>query len=80
MIMEHSAKAKDGSVDPKLLHKCNLPLTGAGVVDMVITDLGVFTIDRKGGGMTLVELAPDVTLDEIKAKTQATYKVAPGLH
>ena len=66
--MEHSAKAKDGSVDPKLLHKCNLPLTGAGVVDMVITDLGVFTIDRKGGGMTLVELAPDVTLDEIKAE------------
>ena len=51
--MEHSAKAKDGSVEPKLLHKCNLPLTGAGVVDMVITDLGVFTIDRKGGGMTL---------------------------
>ena len=80
VIMEHSAKAKDGSVDPKLLHKCNLPLTGAGVVDMVITDLGVFTIDRKGGGMTLVELAPEVTLDEIKQKTQATYKVAPGLH
>jgi len=80
VIMEHSAKAKDGSVDPKLLHKCNLPLTGAGVVDMMITDLGVFTIDRKGGGMTLVELAPDVTLDEIRQKTQATYKVAPGLH
>ncbi len=39
---------------------CNLPLTGAGVVDMVITDLGVFTIDRKGSGMTLIELAPDV--------------------
>ena len=80
VIMEHSAKAKDGSVDPKLLHKCNLPLTGAGVVDMVITDLGVFTIDRKGGGMSLVELAPDVTLDEIRQKTQATYKVAPGLN
>ena len=47
---------------------------------MVITDLGVFTIDRKGGGMTLVELAPDVTLDEIRQKTQATYKVAPGLN
>jgi 3-oxoacid CoA-transferase subunit B len=80
VIMEHSAKAKDGSVEAKLLHKCSLPLTGAGVVDMVITDLGVFTIDRKGGGMTLTELAPDVTLDEIKQKTQATYKVAPGLH
>jgi 3-oxoacid CoA-transferase subunit B len=80
VIMEHSARAKDGSVEPKLLHACNLPLTGAGVVDMVITDLGVFTIDRKGGGMTLVELAPDVTLDEIKSKTQASYKVAPNLH
>jgi 3-oxoacid CoA-transferase subunit B len=43
---------------------------------MVITDLGVFTIDKKGdGGMTLLELAPDVTLDEIKSKTQATFKI-----
>jgi 3-oxoacid CoA-transferase subunit B len=79
VIMEHSAKAKDGSVDAKLLHKCTLPLTGAGVVDMVITDLGVFTIDRSGGGMTLIELAPDVTLDEIKARTAASYKVANTL-
>jgi 3-oxoacid CoA-transferase subunit B len=79
VIMEHSAKAKDGSVEAKLLHKCSLPLTGAGVVDMVITDLGVFAIDKKAGGMTLTELAPDVTLDEIKAKTQAAYKVAPNL-
>jgi 3-oxoacid CoA-transferase subunit B len=77
VIMEHSAKAKDGSVDPKLLHQCTLPLTGAGVVDMIITDLGVFTVDRKGGGgMTLIELAPDVSLDEIKSKTQANYRVA----
>ena len=79
VIMEHIAKAKDGSIDPKLLHKCTLPLTGAGVVDMVITDLGVFDIDRKGGGMTLKELAPGVSLDEIKAKTQASYKVANTL-
>ena len=44
---------------------------------MVITDLGVFTIDKKGtGGMALTELAPDVTLGEIKAKTEAGYKVA----
>ena len=77
VIMEHSAKAKDGSVDPKLLKKCNLPLTGAGVVDMVITDLGVFQIDRKGGsGMTLIELAPGTSLDEIKSKTEANYRVA----
>ena len=71
VVMEHSAKN-----EAKLLHQCTLPLTGAGVVDMVITDLGVFTVDRKGGGMTLIELAPDVTLDDIKAKTEASYKVA----
>ena len=68
VIMEHSAKAKDGSVEPKLLHKCTLPLTGAGVVDMVITDLGVFAIDKKGGGMTLIELAPgrDAGRDQVE--------------
>jgi 3-oxoacid CoA-transferase subunit B len=77
VIMEHSAKNKDGSVDPKLLHNCTLPLTGAGVVDMIITDLGVFNIDRRGGGgMTLIELAPGTSLDEIKSKTQADYRVA----
>src|SRR5579884_2577226 len=64
VIMEHSAKGKDGSIEPKLLHQCTLPLTGAGVVDMVITDLGVFTIDKTGGGMTLIELSPGTTLDE----------------
>ena len=74
VVMEHSAKN-----EAKLLHHCTLPLTGAGVVDMVITDLGVFIIDKKGGGMTLVELAPDVTLDEIKAKTEASFKTAPSL-
>jgi 3-oxoacid CoA-transferase subunit B len=62
------------------LHKCSLPLTGAGVVDMVITDLGVFTIDKKGGGgMTLVELAPGVNADEVKKKTEASFKVANTL-
>ena len=77
VIMEHSAKAKDGSIDPKLLHKCTLPLTGAGVVDMVITDLGVFNIERRGsGGMTLIELAPGTSLEEIKSKTEANYRVA----
>ena len=69
IVMEHTAKD-----EPKLLHKCNLPLTGAGVVDMIITDLGVFEIDDKG--MRLIELADGVTQDEIKAKTQASYTVA----
>ena len=77
VVMEHVAKGKDGSEDPKLLKACTLPLTGTGVVDLVITDLGVFAIDKKGGtGMTLIELAEGVTVDEIKAKTEADFKVA----
>src|SRR5437764_6496015 len=75
VLMEHTAKA-----EPKLLKRCTLPLTGAGVVDMVITDLGVFTIDKKrGGGMSLVELAPGATLEEIRSKTQASYYVGNAL-
>src|SRR6266436_3454596 len=73
VVMEHSAK--DG---PKLLRKCTLPLTGAGVVDMVITDLGVFTVEKKNArGMKLVEIAPGVTKDEIRARTEADYAVGP---
>jgi 3-oxoacid CoA-transferase subunit B len=74
--MEHTAKGKDGSESAKLLHRCDLPLTGQGVVDMVVTDLGVFLIDKKGGGgMELVELADDVTPEEIKARTEASFQV-----
>ncbi|MGO4667387.1 3-oxoacid CoA-transferase subunit B [Bosea sp. 2RAB26] len=77
VVMEHVAKNKDGSESAKLLEACDLPLTGAGVVDMVITDLGVIAVDKaNGGGMTLIELADGVSLDEIKAKTQAKFKVA----
>jgi 3-oxoacid CoA-transferase subunit B len=73
VVMEHAAK--DGS--PKLLRACHLPLTGKRVVDLAITDLAVFAIDKKGaGGMRLIELAPGVTLDEVKAKTQADFIVA----
>jgi 3-oxoacid CoA-transferase subunit B len=69
VVMEHSAK--DG---PKLLHRCNLPLTGSRVVDLVITDLGVFEIDKLGGkGMRLMERAPGVTIEEIRAKTEASF-------
>jgi len=72
VVMEHSAK--DG---PKLLKKCNLPLTGEKVVDLVVTDLAVFTIDKHGkDGMALIELADGVTLDEVKSKTEAEFRVA----
>jgi 3-oxoacid CoA-transferase subunit B len=77
VVMEHTAKAKDGSEEPKLLKKCTLPLTGARVVDLVITDLGVFEIDKKGGsGMRLIELAPGISIEEIRAKTDAAFATA----
>jgi 3-oxoacid CoA-transferase subunit B len=79
VIMEHSAKSKDGKVEAKLLNTCTLPLTGAGVIDMVITDLAVFTIDKVKGGMTLIELAPGVTVDEVKEKTEADFAIDPKL-
>jgi 3-oxoacid CoA-transferase subunit B len=71
VVMEHTEK----SGAPKFLHRCSLPLTGKSVVDMLITDLGVFEIDRRNGGAALIELAPAVTLEEIKAKTEATFSV-----
>jgi 3-oxoacid CoA-transferase subunit B len=75
VVMEHTAKGL-----PKLLHRCTLPLTGTAVVDLVITDLAVFSIDKHGkDGMTLIELADGVSLDEIKANTEANFKVAPDL-
>jgi 3-oxoacid CoA-transferase subunit B len=73
VVMEHVAKGDE----KKLLHACSLPLTGAGVVDMIITDLAVFTVGE--GQLELIELAPGVTLEEIAAKTEAKYGVAPQL-
>jgi len=69
VVMEHSEK--NGA--PKFRHRCSLPLTGTQVVDLLITDLGVFDIDRKAGGAALTELAPGVTLSEIRAKTEADF-------
>jgi 3-oxoacid CoA-transferase subunit B len=71
VLMEHTAGGK-----PKLLRDCALPLTGRAVVDMVITDLAVFAIDKKAGTMALVELAPEVTLEELRAKTEAEFSAA----
>lgn len=67
--------AKDGS--PKIVDVCALPLTGKGVVSMIITDLCVFEVDRVGGGgLTLTELADGVTVEEVRGKTGAPFKVA----
>jgi len=72
VVMDHVAK--DGS--PKILEQCALPLTGRKVVDLIITDLGVIAIDRKQGGLTLIETAPGVTVEEITAKTGAPLAIA----
>ncbi|MBV7258345.1 CoA transferase subunit B [Erythrobacter crassostreae] len=72
VVMDHNAK--DGS--PKLIPACSLPLTGAGVVDMVITNLGVFHRPSKDADFRLIELAPGVTADEVATKTTARYEVA----
>jgi 3-oxoacid CoA-transferase subunit B len=72
VLMEHTSGGK-----PKLLKQCGLPLTGSRVVDMVITDLGVFEIARRGPAvMKLVELAPGVTEAEMREKTEADYTLA----
>ena len=65
VIMDHANKAGES----KLLKKCSLPLTGQGVVDRVITNLGVFDIVE--GGLRVIELAPEVTMDEVHEKTEA---------
>ena len=67
VLMEHVAKKKDGSIDLKILPSCTLPLTGVGVVDRIITDLAV--LDVTPHGLKVVELAPDVTMEELQSKT-----------
>ena len=74
VLMEHVARKKDGTVDMKLLPKCNLPLTGVGVIDMVITDMGVFEITPNG--LKLLELAPGVTVAEVQEHTAAKLDVS----
>ena len=67
VVMEHTAKKNDGSIDKNILPKCNLPLTGVGVVNLIITDLGVLEVTKSG--LKLLELAPGVTKDELTEKT-----------
>ena len=74
VVMEHVASAKDGSTSHKILPKCDLPLTGVGVVDLIITDLGV--IEVTPAGLKLVELAPGVTAGQVAAATGAKLDVS----
>jgi 3-oxoacid CoA-transferase subunit B len=72
VVMEHTNKAGES----KVLKKCTLPLTGTQCVDMIISDLAVFTLERGKTGLRLIELAPGATLDEVRAKTEASFTEA----
>jgi 3-oxoacid CoA-transferase subunit B len=74
VVMEHTNKAGES----KILPECTLPLTGKECLDLIITDLCVFQVER-GHGLTLIELAPEATVEEIKAKTAANFKVSENL-
>jgi 3-oxoacid CoA-transferase B subunit len=74
VVMEHAAKGAT-----KVVRQCSLPLTGRNCVDLLITDLAVFEMDRAKGRFTLIELAPGVTEADVKAQTEAAYDVAPKL-
>ena len=70
--MDHTAK--DGT--PKILAECTLPLTGHKVVDRIITDMGVFDCDKRHGtGLTLVEIAPGITVDDVRKATACHFEV-----
>ena len=72
VVMEHEAKGAS-----KVLKECTLPLTGKRVTDLLITDLGVFTVARRGEPqLVLIELATDVSIEEIQAKTEADFTIA----
>jgi 3-oxoacid CoA-transferase B subunit len=74
VTMEHVAKGNEH----KILEECNLPLTGRACVDMIITDLAVFDVKR-GAGMTLIEHAPDATVDDVKKATGCAFEVSAAL-
>jgi 3-oxoacid CoA-transferase subunit B len=71
VLMEHTAKG-----EPKILKSCTLPLTGKGVVSLIITDLAVFEVDKsKTPSLKLIDHAPDVSVDDIRAQTEAPFEV-----
>ena len=69
VVMEHTSKNGDSKFKPR----CELPLTGMNVVDMIITELGVFSRPTRKDLFKLIELAPGVTAEEVRAKTTAKY-------
>ena len=71
IAMEHTAKGR-----PKILKKCTLPLTAVKEVDLIVTEMGVFNYQD---GLTLAEIGPGTTIDDIKSATEADFKVAPDL-
>jgi len=75
VVMEHTNKAGEA----KILKHCTLPLTGKACVDMVISDLCVFSVERHKSNLTLIELAPGVSVEEVRAKTAASFSVASAL-
>jgi 3-oxoacid CoA-transferase B subunit len=75
VTMEHTSRAGE----PKILKACTLPLTGKRCVHRIITDLCVFDVDRERRELELVELAPGVTVEEVRAKTEAAFRVSPGV-
>ena len=75
VVMEHCAK--DGS--PKIRERCELPLTGKGVVDLIITNLAIFAVDKEQGGLTLIELAEGVSIPEVAQATGCRFSTDAGL-
>ena len=74
VTMDHTAK--DGT--PKIMQECSLPLTGHNVVNRIITDMCVFDVDLEGGtGLTLIEIAPGISVDDVKKATACDFKVVP---
>mmetsp|Transcript_21641 Transcript_21641/g.20758 ORF Transcript_21641/g.20758 Transcript_21641/m.20758 type:complete len:199 (-) Transcript_21641:18-614(-) len=74
VTMEHTAKGNH-----KILDQCTLPLTGKGVVDLLITEMAVFEFNKQTKEMTLIEISPDTTVEDVKKATGGTYNVSPTL-
>lgn len=74
ILMDHVARAKDGTESMKILPECSLPLTGVGVVDLIITDLGV--IEVTDSGLKVLELAEGVSAEEIQSKTGVSLDIS----